>query len=120
MATRLEEYKTGLADDAQALGRLPWIPTGWLAASVQVKAAPGLLGGIMVRAEDNGGDQVVKVWDTAVGATGATEVELCRVYCSATDELMVNVFFPLPGVEAKLGIYVELSAGDAEFELYYR
>lgn len=120
MALRLLEYKTGLADDAQALGRLPWIPTGWLDGDEQIKAEPGLLGGIIVRAEDNGGDQIVQVWDTADGTTGAAYVELCRVYCSATDELMVNIMFPLPGIEAKLGIYVEVSAGDVEFELYYR
>ncbi len=119
MALRVEEYKTKMADDAQALGRLPWIPSGWLVASDVIKAEPGLLGGILVRAEDNGGDQIVQVWDSPDGTTGAGYVELARVYCSATDELMIWVPFPLPGIEAKLGISVVIT-NEVEYEIYYR
>ena len=119
MALRVEEYKVNLSEDAQALGRTPWIPSGWLDASDQIKAAPGLLGGILVRAADNDGNGIIQVWDTATGATTAAEVEMARVYCSATDELMIWVPFPLPGIEAIYGIYVEVTE-DVEYEIYYR
>ena len=119
MVTRLLEYKTRFTDPADVLTILPWIPTGWLTASAGVKDVPGLVGGIIMREEDNDGDQVIKIWDSEDSAT-TDDVEIARVYGTGVAGNIVTLMFPLPGVEAEKGIYVELSAGDAEFELYYR
>ena len=119
MATRLLEYKTRFTDFADSLTVLPWIPTGWLTASAEVKAVPGLVGGIIMREEDNDGDQVIKIWDSEDSTTDG-DVEMARVYGTGIAGNVVALVFPLPGIEAQKGIYVELSAGDAEFVLYYR
>ena len=119
MALRVEEYKTKMDDHAMTLLASPWIPSGWEEASDVIKAEKGLLGGIIARSEDTGTDIVIKVWDSADGTTGAGYVELARIYFPDTARRFEKIIFPLPGVEAKLGIYVEI-AGDVEYEVYYK
>jgi len=119
MATRLLEYKTRLTDSADVLATLPWIPTGWHENSAQVKAVPGLVGGIIMHEEDDGGDQVLKIWDSDSPVT-TDDVEVARITGGGTAGNITAVMFPLPGIEVQKGIYVEINAGDLEWELYYR
>jgi len=121
MATRLLEYKTKMEDHALTLLASPWIPTGLFTSDTQVKAEPGLLGFICVRATDNGGDIQVSVWDTAVGATTAAEVVVSDMWVTVTRAgAHQSELFPLPGIECKHGIYVEVVAGDCVIHLLYK
>ena len=116
MATRLLERKTGMEDTAQTLQALPWIPTGVLIDSAVIKAVPGLVGAIYVR--KSGNSTTVKLWDSPTTDTTG-DVEIARVF--VPDNGKDYLLFPLPGIEAKLGIYVEIEAGkDPEVIVYYK
>jgi len=96
-----------------------WESSGVLAASTVIKAKPGLLGAVMVQTTDNGTDQVLKVWDSP-DATMTDDVILYQCELpEATDGARQYVKFPMPGIQAHLGIYIEI-AGDLEYEIIYR
>jgi len=98
---------------------VPWESSGVLAAGATIKAKPGLLGAIMVQATDTGVDQVLKVWDSP-DATVTDDVILYQCDLpEATDGARQYVMFPMPGIQAHLGIYVEI-AGALEYEIIYR
>jgi len=116
MATRLLEYKTDMSDPALTLQATPWIPTGVLTDSAVIKAVPGLVGAIHVR--KNGNSTTVKLWDSPTTDTTG-DVEISRI--SVPDNGKEYLLFPLPGIEPKLGIYVEIEAGkDPEVIVYYK
>jgi len=121
VALRVEESKTKITDTAQTLQATPWIPSGWISASDVIKAAPGLFGGIIVY---NAAEQSVEyliIWDSADGTTGAGYVEIGRVYCAAGADDKDFLFALEPGIEAKLGIYVELQdQSNLSYNVYYK
>lgn len=116
MANRLLEYKTKMEDHALTLLATPWIPTGVLTDSAVIKAEPGLVGAIHVR--KGGNSTTVKLWDSETADTTG-DVEIARV--SVPDNGKEYLLFPLPGIEAVKGIYVEIEAGkNPEVLVYYK
>jgi hypothetical protein len=99
---------------------VPWEASGLLSGSTVIKNKPGLLGGIIVTITDEGVADYIKVWDSP-DATTTDDVELARITLAEGTNLgqQCVVMFPVPGVYAHLGIYVEVS-GSLEYEIYYR
>lgn len=132
MATRLLEDKTRMADHRQTLAKLPGIPSGWLDESTQIKAKPGYFCGIIFTLEEEEQARTLskdiglkalvyecplRVWDTNDGSTTAAEVIMLQTSVTEFGYYM----FPLPGIEAKLGIYVQIDGECAiEYEIYYK
>jgi hypothetical protein len=121
MATRLLQSKIGPAAPPSLSDSTPWISSGVLTASTVIKAKAGVLGGVLVTATDAGGDIDVIVWDSPT-STLTGDVALCRVPIPTTVSLTQESFGTPSqvGVEATLGIYVQVVAGDCEIIVYYR
>lgn len=121
MATRLLEDKTRMADHRQTLAKLPWISSGWLSDNALIKGAPGYLGGVLIRNVYSQTNSSLRIWDSGTAAGGAGYVELVRVHLKSLANDLIWVRFPLPGVEARFGIYVVVTKGDwVEYEVYYK
>ena len=118
--TRLLENNWRGPMPVEARDASPWIPSGVLTASAQIKAVRGLLGGILVTASDAGGDIVVKVWDSP-NSTLTDDVCLAAVTIISTVSGAQNSFAPpsKEGVEAINGLYVQVT-GDCEVIVYYK
>lgn len=99
----------------------PWITSGKLTASAAIKAAYGVVGGVLVTATDNGGDIDVEIWDSP-DATLTNDERICRVTITTTTDKVQASWGSLAGqgVEATLGIYCKVVAGDCEVEVYYK
>jgi hypothetical protein len=119
--TRLLKSKIGPAAPANLFDSQPWISSGVLTASTVIKDKPGVFGGIIVIATDTGADISVKVWDSP-DSTLTSDVELA--WCTGTTATALaqsSIGAPSQvGVEATLGIYVEVLAGDCSFIVYYK
>ena len=99
----------------------PWVSSGILTASTVIKAAGGLLGGVLVTATDNGGDIDVVVWDSPTATT--TDDEYLARITVVTTTANAQASFVAPsscGVQATLGIYVEVVAGHPQVIVYYK
>lgn len=118
MARGLLEKVISLASPGSVKHSTPLQASGVQTASQVVCAEPCLLGGVVLFNTDNGGDQVLKVWDSE-DATVDDDIELIRVSGIAVDESEVVVMFPEPGVECRHGIYVAVT-GDLEYVIYYK
>lgn len=119
--TRLLKSKAGPTTPGPVRDSSGWVSSGTLTASTVIKAEAGLLGGVVVTASDNGGDIDVIVWDSP-NNTLTSDVELCRLTVpTTTDHTQTSFAAPSQvGVEAELGIYVQLVAGDCEIIVYYK
>lgn len=106
---------------ADARDAEPWIASGVLTVGTVVKAVPGLLGGVLVTATDDGGDIDVIVWDSP-DSTLTDDEELARITVVETTANAQNSFATpsKEGVQAENGIYVQVVAGDCEVIVYYK
>lgn len=98
----------------------PWVATGALTASAVVKNAPGLLGGVLVTAEDADGDIDVLIYDSPDSTLTNDEI-LARV--RVTDLISgTQDSFCAPareGVQAENGLYVDIT-GNCQVIVYYK
>ena len=108
-------------DDGEVVEDTPWTSSGLLSLSSVVSSVPCVLGKIVVTASDNGGDIDVIVWDSS-DATPAAHTALCRkTIITTTDHAQVEFTAPSgAGVNAALGLFVQIVAGDCEYTVYYR
>lgn len=99
----------------------PWSCTGFKTADAVVKAAPGVLGGIIVTATDNGGDIDVIVYDSPTSdLTG--DIALARVtITTTTDKAQASFGAPsAAGIVASKGMWLDVVAGDCQVLVYYK
>ena len=120
MARTLVDKIKGTSNWQSRIGQ-PWTTSGVLTASAVIKAEPGVFGGVLVIATDTGGDIDVIVWDSPT-ATLTDDERLCRVTIPSTVANTMDSFGNLdsPGIEATLGMYVQIVAGDCQVYVYYR
>ena len=119
--TRLLETHWGPTTPAQARDTVPWIASGLLTESTLIKAEPGILGGVVVTALDDGGDIIVRVWDSE-SATLTDDDCIAKITVADVAANYQHSFgTPSPsGVEATKGIYVEIVSGDPDVNVYYK
>lgn len=98
-----------------------WVPSGALTASTVIKASPGVLGGVVVTASDDGGDIDVIVWDSAT-ATSTNKEQLARVTITAqTAKAQESIgTLGLGGIVASEGLWLQVAAGDCSVIVYYK
>ena len=103
----------------QAREAEPWVASGLQTADAVIKAAPGILGGVLVTALDDGGDIVIKIWDNATEAAG---VVLAKVTVSDTVTNYQRSFGApsAAGVGATEGLFLEVVTGDPDVVVYYK
>lgn len=106
---------------ANEVNDTPWSCTGFKTADAVVKATPGVLGGVLVTATDDGGDIDVIVYDSP-DATLTDDIALCRVRITTTTAGAQGSFGDLagPGVAASKGMWLDVVAGDCQVEVYYK
>jgi hypothetical protein len=112
---RLLKSKIGPDARSDLFDSQPWISSGILSSDVQVKAKPGVLGGVLVVTADTGGDTDIEVYD-AVGS-----IMLCDVLIT-TPLAGTEAYWVAPsqvGVQFENGLYVGFT-GDAFVIVYYR
>jgi len=107
------------APSAGTLAATAWRCSGQLTANTVVSASPCLLGAILVEIDDTGQDSVITVYDSPTSDTSDDEV-LGIFTANGVAKQNSNLYvFPLPGVQAELGLYLTV-AGDVKVYVYYR
>lgn len=98
--------------------KIPWTSSDEFSASAVVKDSIGILGGLLVTADDAGGDIEVVIYDNDSAASG---VVLARLnITTAVNNYQESFSSPsLEGILAEDGIYCEIT-GDASVIVYYK
>ena len=119
--TRLNKKMLSSSSPPGEVTTAPWITSGAMTASTVVSNAPSRLGGVVVTATDDGGDIDVILWDSPTSDVTSDEY-LARITVTTTTAKAQASFGDLagPGVQATLGIYVQVVAGDCQVLVYYR
>uniref|UniRef100_A0A6M3J154 Uncharacterized protein n=1 Tax=viral metagenome TaxID=1070528 RepID=A0A6M3J154_9ZZZZ len=115
-----ESYATVLAP-ARVRSSMPWIASGEQDANAIVKSGPGILGGLVVTATTDAGTANVIIWDSPDADLTDDEVLARVTVTDAVTNHQNSLGAPAyGGIEARLGIYLQIAAGNVLVNVYYQ